>query len=265
MLSKSDLAFIRSLSKSSERRIHGLFVAEGIKLVHDMLGSFACALLVAKSKEYAQLSEAIERLPSSMRPVRCEIVNESFDFGKISSLKSPQPTLALFLLPELKTDNLYTSQELALLLDNVQDPGNLGTIIRTADWFGISHVVLSSGCADPFSPKVVQATMGALCRVRTPRLHGATSEFLSQYRGQVYGTFLDGEPIYQMGLSSNQPEGQLLVMGNEGNGISPEVERYISKRIYIPPYSSAGMGSESLNVAIATAICLSEFRREMMK
>lgn len=265
MLSKPDLAFIRSLSKASERKVHNLFVAEGIKLVHDMLGSFACALLIVKPKEYNLLSKRIGELPLELRPESCEVVSDSFDFSKISSFKSPQATLALFHLPELSVERLYASQELVLLLDNVQDPGNLGTIIRTADWFGIGNVVLSSGCADPFSPKVVQATMGALCRVHTPRLQGDTRDFLAHYRGLVYGTFLDGEPIYQMGLSTDIPDGQLLVMGNEGNGISPEVKPYISKRIYIPPYSSDGVGSESLNVAIATAICLSEFRRGVMK
>lgn len=262
MLSKADLSFIRALGKASERRASGLFVAEGSKLVHDMLGSFACAALVVSQAQWVYLEPRIQELEPQMRPQRVEIVPESFDFGRISSLRTPQPALALLYLPQLGSlEPLHRSSELLLLLDGVQDPGNLGTILRTADWFGVRHVLLAPGSADAFSPKVVQASMGALCRVHTIRLEAGSASFLSAYRGEVYGTFLDGTSLYTLPPSRSETGGRLLVMGNEGQGISPEVEHFVTQRVFIPPYAPEGMGSESLNVAIATAICLSELRR----
>jgi TrmH family RNA methyltransferase len=140
----------------------------------------------------------------------------------------------------------------------VQDPGNLGTIIRIADWFGIRNIVCSHDTADCYNPKVVQASMGAIFRVRMHYLDLAV--FLaegSQNKVPVYGTFMEGENIYQSGLSANG----ILVMGNEGNGISPKIEKLVQHKIHIPSFSFGETGSESLNVATATAICCSEFRR----
>jgi len=145
---------------------------------------------------------------------------------------------------------------LCLALDEVQDPGNLGTIIRIADWFGIEHIFCSQGTADVYNPKVVQATMGALARVHVHYVN--LSELIDSLPDiPVYGTFLDGTNIYEQELSQTG----IIVMGNEGNGISPEVRKVINRRLYIPNYPANRPTSESLNVAVATAITCAEFRR----
>ena len=145
-----------------------------------------------------------------------------------------------------------------MVLDNLQDPGNLGTIIRLADWFGITDIVCSADSADCFNPKVIQATMGAIIRVRVH--YTDLSQWLAQQKERgvnIYGTFLDGENIYKTEKGSCG----VIVMGNEGQGISPQCEQSVTHRLYIPPYPADRCGSESLNVAIATAITCSEFRR----
>jgi TrmH family RNA methyltransferase len=150
-------------------------------------------------------------------------------------------------------------EELCIVLDGVQVPGNLGTIIRLADWFGIHHIICSEDTADAFAPKVIQATMGAITRVA---LHYTNlTRFLSSFpQGiPVYGTFLEGENIYGKTLAPNG----LLIMGNEGNGIRPETQAYINQKLFIPPHPAGCETSESLNVAIATAICCAEFRRQL--
>lgn len=261
MLSKSDIAFIKSLHRASARREHGLFVAEGTKLVHDMLGYFRCQLLVASESAYSTLNARLADLPQRLHPRRTEQVTDGFPFERISALHTPQPLLALFELPEYSLESLSTEHDLALLLDEVQDPGNMGTIIRTANWFGVRHILLTEGCADAFSPKVVQASMGALSQVATVRLEQPTEHFLSSYSGRIYGTFLDGSDLYAPGTISNEDHPRLLIMGNEGKGIRSSLEAYITDRLYIPPYTPIEeLASESLNVAIATAICLSELR-----
>ncbi len=175
--------------------------------------------------------------------------------ARISQLKSANNSLALVEIPryDLKKEDL--SGRLTIVLDGVQNPGNLGTIIRLADWFGVRDVICSPSCADCFNPKVVQATMGAILRVRVH--YTDLVPLLKSTTLPIYGAFLEGENIYQRDLTS---EG-LLVMGSEGQGVSAEVAQLITERLYIPPYNTAGDGSESLNVAIATAIICSEFRR----
>lgn len=260
MLTKADIQSIKALSKASERRTSGLFVAEGVKLVRDMLGFFACSLLVIDEASSPQWQKQIASLSPEMRPKRTEILPNNFDFSRISGLKTPQPALALLQIPQYNPTDFFSSNTLMLYLDDVQDPGNLGTILRTADWFGVRDVVLSRGSADPFSPKVVQASMGALSRIRATRLAMPSADFLSHYKGEIYGTFLNGTNLYEEDLSTPYNKGQMLVMGNEGNGISPEVEQYVGKRLCIPAHTIEGMATESLNVAVATAICLSELR-----
>lgn len=259
MLSKADMARIRALHRATERRAEGLFIAEGLKLVRDMLGRFACELLVLSEAAERDLAPLLERLPKGERPRRLEVVSVGFDFGRISSHSTPQPALALFHLPQRQGAEPYARRGLSLLLDNVQDPGNVGTIIRTANWYGVEHLLLSEGCADAFSPKVVQATMGALSEVQVTRLERVT-DFLTAYDGAVYGTFLDGADIYTEATLPAPETPALLIMGSEGRGISAEVEPYVTHRLFIPPHR-AGIATESLNVGVATAICLSEFRR----
>lgn len=258
MLTKAQQKQILELQRSRERQRLGLFVCEGHKLICDMLGSYPCSLLVATEESYQQASRHIAALDPRLRPERIELVAEDFDFRRISSLTTPQGMLALFSLPQEPQQDAPPTG-LCLLLDEVQDPGNVGTIIRTADWFGITEVYLTEGSADPYSPKVLQATMGAMSRVRVHRLHN-TKDFLERYKGEILGTFLEGENLYTL-PSHDSLTPRMLVMGNEGKGISPFVANYITKRITIPPYSPDTTGSESLNVATATAICLSELRR----
>ena len=181
------------------------------------------------------------------------------EIRKVSFLQHPQDVLALFELPEIEELPVEQLRDhLTLALDDVQDPGNLGTIIRLADWFGIEHILCNQGTADAYSPKVVQATMGSIARVK---LHYTNlAEYLEQLQDAVpvYGTFLDGNNLYAEKLS---PSG-IIIMGNEGNGISEQVERYVTKRLLIPSYPAERPTAESLNVAIATAITCAEFRRK---
>lgn len=250
MLSKNKIKYIHSLELKKNRKAEHVFVAEGHKTVGDLLGHFPCKLLIA-TKEWFD-----KKLPFQADEI-IEVNND--DLFKASFLKTPQEVLAVFEQPEYTTDATVASQSLCLALDDVQDPGNLGTIIRLADWFGIEHIFCSNNTVDAFNPKTIQATMGAIARVK---LHYCSLyELISNLKDvPIYGTFLDGEDIYTQKLSSNG----LIIMGNEGNGISQEVEQLINKRLYIPNYPQSRETSESLNVAIATAIVCSEFRRQAL-
>jgi hypothetical protein len=250
MLSKNKIKYIHSLELKKNRKAEHVFVAEGHKTVGDLLGYFPCKLLIA-TKEWFD-----KKLPFQADEI-IEVNND--DLFKASFLKTPQEVLAVFEQPEYTTDATVVSQSLCLALDDVQDPGNLGTIIRLADWFGIEHIFCSNNTVDAFNPKTIQATMGAIARVK---LHYCSLyELISNLKDvPIYGTFLDGEDIYTQKLSSNG----LIIMGNEGNGISQEVEQLINKRLYIPNYPQSRETSESLNVAIATAIVCSEFRRQAL-
>ena len=250
MLSKNKIKYIRSLELKKNRKEEGVFVAEGHKLVGDLLGHFPCKLLIA--------------LPSWLQKntyiIADEVIEVSFDeLSRASLLKNPQDVLAVFDQPIYETSIEVMNQSLCLALDDIQDPGNLGTIIRLADWFGIEHIFCSYGTVDVYNPKVVQATMGALARVKIHYCNIVA--LISSIKNiPIYGTFLDGNNIYEETLSNNG----LIVMGNEGNGVSEEVSRLINKRLYIPNYPSSRETSESLNVAIATAVTCAEFRRRSM-
>jgi TrmH family RNA methyltransferase len=185
-----------------------------------------------------------------------EVTDE--ELRKLSFQETPQQVLAVFRQPTYAVDvNEVAKRELCLVLDDVQNPGNLGTIVRLADWFGIEHIFCSRGCADIYNPKTVQATMGGIARVKTHYVN--LPEMLSRLDKDIpiYGTFLDGENMYQEPLD---PRG-LIVMGNEGKGVSAAVEAFVTERLYIPNYPAGRETSESLNVAIATAIVCAEFRR----
>lgn len=261
MLTKSEIKQIKDLQRSRCRAEQGLFVCEGPKLSGDMLGAYPCRLLVATKANYCQVLDKIKTLPLHLCPQRTELVDESFDFTRLSGLKSPQALVAVFELPQGEGE-VAMPTGLSLLLDDVQDPGNVGTLIRTADWFGLECIYLTPACADPFSPKVLQATMGAMSHVRVVRLSD-TEQFLRRYEGEVLATFLEGESLYELEPRS-ESDARLLVLGNEGKGISPLVTEYITKRITIPPYKQSSKGSDSLNVAIAGAVCLGELRRNQL-
>ncbi len=250
MLSKNKIKYIRSLDQKKCRKEENAFLAEGHKLVGELLGSFRCRLLVAKT-------EWLEANPDVSAQEIIEVTQEELE--KASLLKTPQDVLAVFEMPQSRFDISEIRGSLSLALDNVQDPGNLGTIIRIADWFGIRHIFCSAGTADAFNPKTVQATMGALARVR---LHYCDlKELLCSLDKDtpIFGTFLDGENIFTTELSSYG----VIVMGNEGNGISKEIEESVSKKLLIPNYPQGKATSESLNVGAATAIVCAEFRRRM--
>jgi len=246
MLSKSQINLLKSLQQKKFRREHGLFIVEGHKSITEFINS-------------AYQVEAIYYTPSfdskvlklSQKINFCEI--SVTELEKVSSLKTPQDALALVKIPEWSTlQHEQLKGKFSLVLDGIQDPGNLGTIIRIADWFGIDHIICSEDTVDAYNPKVVQACMGSLARVKVH--YTSLTEFLPQIKLPVFGALLDGANIYKTDFGK---EG-LIVMGNEGNGLRPEVQKLVNKSITIPRIGKA----ESLNVAIATALFCSEITRK---
>lgn len=250
MISKNRQKLIRSLERKKGRTETGLFVAEGPKLVGELLAAGWRPVYVAAVERWWEENATL------LTNIQEKDTISEEELQRTSLQKTPQQVLALFPIrnPEERLAEV-AAKELCLALDGVQDPGNLGTIIRLADWFGISHVFCSTTTADIFSPKAIQATMGAISRVHVHYIK--LKEELSQCQAPIFGTHLDGENIYQKNLS----ETGVIVMGNEGKGISPEVEALVNERLYIPPYPADRTTVESLNVAIATAIVCAEFRR----
>lgn len=249
MLSKNDIKNIKSLEHKKFRQEKGLFVAEGHKLVGDLSGKLEC-ILIAATQDWLQENM---NFPSE----RIEAVTQD-ELQRVSLLRTPQDVLAVFRIPLYDTTiQSAASKNLVLALDDIQDPGNMGTIVRIADWFGIKDIFCSKGTADIYNPKAVQATMGAIARVRVhyTDLSGALSKVTSDI--PVYGTYLEGENIYNARLSDRG----IIIMGNEGNGISMEVGKNVTRKLHIPNWPTGAATSESLNVAIATAITCSEFRR----
>lgn len=243
-ISKAQIKFIRSLQQKKYRDESGMFVAEGSKCIEELCRSFELVLRVNSSNASAT------------------------EIAQMSGLRTPQGEIAVFKkrAPE-EANAVPYSEQLVLALDDIQDPGNLGTIIRTCDWYGIEDIYCSLHTADCYNPKVVQATMGALARVRIHYVD--LSQWLaddlrrreSEVPSPIYGTLLDGRNMYEEGAIPNKAQG-IIIMGNEGNGISEEVRRFITHPLYIPSYKqSEGEVVESLNVSIATAIILAEFRR----
>lgn len=247
MISKATIKKIHALDMRKFRRNERLFVAEGPKLVDEL-----CATM--KPVYIAALPEWISENAKIVSGTEYDIVTPD-ELQRASLQKNPQQVIALFPIPEHRFCTEQLRNELVLMLDGVQDPGNLGTIARIADWFGIRNIICSAETADIYNPKAVQATMGALARVKFH--YTDLLQLLSQYDGPVYGTFLDGENIYGQELSENG----IIVMGNEGNGISQGVGEMINRRLYIPNYPIGTQTTESLNVAIATSIVCAEFRR----
>ncbi len=241
---KSEIQLVKSLGDKRSRTETGLFIAEGEKLISELRDS---ALNVRK----------IYSLDGVFEGEGVEWVSKS-EMERISQLKSANNSVALVDIPHYHLDIEELKGQLVLILDSVQNPGNLGTIIRLADWFGIQNIICSPNSADCYNPKVVQATMGAILRVKvhyTPLL--PLLDTMRQMEIPIYGTLLEGENIYTEPLS---PTGA-IIMGNEGQGISSEVQEYITRKLFIPPFPADRAGSESLNVSIATAVVCSEFRR----
>ena len=253
MISKSQIKLVRQLDQKKFRRIERLFVAEGPKVVGDLL------------KRWQPVSVFATEAYTPPYPVEVQRITDD-ELRRLSFLQHPQQVVAMFPLPTPSPVTFLSEQNeqsqarpssdtLVLALDGIQDPGNLGTIIRLADWFGIDNIICSEDTADAWNPYVVQATMGSIARVNI--VYTNLSEMLDHLPADVavYGTLLDGDNIYEQELT----EGGIIVMGNEGNGLSPEVRRRVNRRLFIPSYRDDT--AESLNVAIATAIVCSEFRR----
>lgn len=244
VISKNKIKLIRALETKKGRVKHGMFVAEGPKIVGDLLAA-------------------------GFRLV--ELFDDEDDIKKVSFLQHPQGKVGVFRLPDYvetahderetavdeKCMPMLGEHELALALDGVQDPGNLGTIIRVADWFGMKRIFCSMDTADCWNPKVVQATMGSIARVQICylNLEDLINKLPSDY--PVYGTLLDGDDIYTQKLTHHG----IIVMGNEGNGISAVIRKHVNRKLLIPNFSIGTTRAESLNVAVATAIVCSEFRR----
>lgn len=238
MLSKSQIKTITSLKQKKYRLQQGLFVAEGVKTINELLASqFSLQQL------YTTNSFKID--------ANLETVVSENELKKISFLKTPNTALAIFKIPEPKAIN---TNQLLVALDNVRDPGNLGTIIRLCDWFGIRDLVCNIETVDCYNPKVVQATMGSITRVNVSYLN--LTDFLKTTHMPIFGAFMEGDNIYK----SQLPNKGILVLGNEANGISREIEQVITTKISIPRFGQL-QSTESLNVATAAAILLSEFRR----
>lgn len=247
-LSKNKIKYIHSLALKKIRKEEQVFLAESPKVVEELAAYFPCRFLAATSSW-------LKANPTISANEIAEVTQD--ELSRTSLLKTPQQVLAIFEQPQYTLDSQVVRHSLCLALDDVQDPGNLGTIIRLADWFGIKDIICSPNTVDVYNPKVIQATMGAIARVKIH--YTPLTDFIRSVGNiPVYGTFLNGENIYGQELANNG----LIVMGNEGNGISPEIETLVSHRLYIPNYPQGQKTSESLNVAIATAIVCSEFRRQ---
>ena len=239
MVSKNQIKLINSLQQKKYRKLHNLFIAEGKKVIQELIdANFSLEhLFVTK-----------ENLFDSK--YNFELISDN-DLKKISALTTANDCLAVFKIKEV---NFKVSSGLELALDNIKDPGNMGTIIRLCDWFGISKIVCTEETVDIYNPKVVQATMGSLARVEV--LYTNLANYLKTTDLEIFGTFMEGTNIYKTEL----PSKGIIVMGNEANGISTEIENLVTQKISIPRFGSLQQ-TESLNVATATAVILSEFKR----
>jgi TrmH family RNA methyltransferase len=239
MLSKNQIRFINSLKIKKNRQSEGLFLAEGKKVVDELLNSDFQLYKLFHTVDYENPSSAASQ----------EITEK--ELKSVSSFSSPNQVLAVFRIPESKP---VMEEGFSLALDDINDPGNLGTIIRLCDWFDIPQIICSLNTVDCYNPKVVQASMGSMSRVKINYLN--LCDYLKTTRRAVYGTFTEGESLYKTTFESDA----ILVLGNEANGISEEVKALVSKQVSIPQFGKV-QSTESLNVAMATAIFLSELRR----
>ena len=248
-ISNNEIKRVKALQQKKFRDETGLFTVEGEKMVDEAVAS----------------------------PFKVENIYRREDIGedamkRISALSSPSPVLAVVRKPEdiyindvSKLTSLLSKVGLYLALDTIRDPGNLGTILRIADWFGIDAVFATKGTVDVFNPKVVQSTMGAIFRVKMHYVDlPALSDVVLTAGGKIFGTFLDGLNIYSRPLDNGDDAPVLIVIGNESEGISPAMAKLVTDRLYIPPYPADDPGSESLNAAVATALTVAEFRRRTM-
>lgn len=240
MLSKNQLKFIRSLKKKKFRQTHQLFLAEGIKVVEELI----------KSPFVVHQLYATESYSNPLNAADIQLISDK-ELSLVSDFSSPNQILGIFEIPKPKD---LVKQGVTIVLDEINDPGNLGTIIRLCDWFGVRQLVCSENTVDCYNQKVVQASMGSLTRVSVNYVD--LISYLANEKRTIYGTFLKGEDIYTSKLEKNA----VIILGNEANGISKEIEQLVHKKITIPQFGEQ-QSTESLNVAMSTAIILSEFKR----
>lgn len=254
MISKNKIKYLHSLKTKKFRDAEDVFVAEGPKVVGDIFSRYKSNLMLLVGT-----SEWLKGEGRSIASVaNCEIIEVTEDeLTKASFLCHPQQVLAVFKKLDSHVDTNLLTSKLTIVLDGVQDPGNLGTIIRIADWFGIENVICSADTADAYNPKVVQATMGSIARVKITYMNLSVLFDSLPKDFPIYGTLLEGDNIYNQELT----EVGLIVMGNEGKGISPAIRNLVNRALRIPNYPEGRATADSLNVAIATAIVCAEFRR----
>ena len=256
MLSKNKIKFINSIKKKKYRDINQCFFAEGEKLVDELLNSDLNII------EIYAISKWINSNHQRITKRNTDVIEISeIELNKISSLTTPNKVLAIAQLESFDFKINEIGKELNIFLENINDPGNLGTIIRIADWFGIRNIFCTKESVDMYNPKVIQASMGAIYRTKVHYVE--TSKFFSDLKSldnfNIYGTFLEGNNIYQEDLSKNG----LIIMGSESHGISKNLTSFINKKLFIPNYPSNEETSESLNISAATAIVCSEFKRRI--
>ena len=280
-ISKAQVKLIKSLQQKKYRDELGFFVAEGEKCVSELAKAFELVYLIVE--DGLIVPTVLQR--SGLTGEAGHLTASAIEISQMSGLRTPQGVIGAFKKPITNHQAPSTNSGLVLALDGIQDPGNLGTIIRTCDWFGVHDIVCSQDTADCYNPKVVQATMGALARVRVHyvNLPAWLQSQITNHQSQIkiYGTLLDGKDMYEVLQSAGRPDSEavlqhsgltaersfsangpaVIIMGNEGNGISPEVRKFVTHPIRIPSYPKDAETSESLNVSIATAIVLAEFRR----
>ena len=261
MISKNQIKYVHQLEQKKFRKSENLFIAEGHKVVGDLLAAGFRPTQLFATREW--LNANIPLLQEGTGEFTVEVTQVTNDeLQRLSLQQHPQQVLALFPIPSQTSSiefRIRQQNKLSILLDNIQDPGNLGTIIRIADWFGIDTIYCSLGTVDAWNPKVVQATMGSIARVHIIYIEPQQLFDALPADYPIYGTFLDGDNIYTQQLSSHG----LIVMGNEGNGISDAVRARVTHKLLIPDFHQ-GDTADSLNVAIATAITCSEFRRRSL-
>jgi len=255
VLSKNKIKFLRSLSLKKNRIIEKLYIAEGKKLVNDLLDA---AQNIREVYCTEKVASEIERKGLYKNQVTIADISE---IKKVSSLKTAPEVIAVVEISDKEVKPEELSDDLSLALDGLQDPGNLGTIIRIADWFGIKNIICSENTVDVYNPKTVQATMGAIARVNL--FYTCLPDFLNSasiHNIPVYGTFMSGKNLF---MEEFDPSG-IIVMGNEGKGISSDVAKMVTEKIHIPSFPPGVITSESLNVAMATSIVCAEFRRRII-
>lgn len=256
MVGKSTIKLIKSLALKKYRRKENLFLVEGDKIVSEVIQSELKIKELLHTKNYVEH----ENLRHNKATIEKVSLTEAATLRKASLLQSPQNSIAICRFPEKKQLAKKLNPGLSIFLDGIQDPGNLGTIVRICDWYGISDVYCSADTVDLYNPKVIQASMGSFLRINFFECDFTQlAEMAKKSETSIFGAFMNGKNIYE----SELPKNALLVMGNEGNGIRSEVEQLINERISIPNLSENNSKAESLNVGVATAILCSEFKRRL--